>query len=302
MVDITPLIIIISLGFLFGFFDDSKRTIENSLNKYLYYFALPLTIFYKTSDAKLDFLDLNFVLINSLPIILITLIIFLMFKLNILTNNFSRTLIIITTLGNLVYLGFPVIKKTVGEEYITDAALTMVIQNITIFSFCLFIINLICSDNKCIKISYSKILKNPLLISSILGVFFNSTKLNFSFLKEVLKEISYTTTPLALIVIGMGIKGVKIDRDKIKKLITVAIFKMIILPIIVFLFIYFLNLNDISYKVVFLQYTMPVAFANYTISIELELEKELVVQAIILTTILFFILYPFYKYLLGFLF
>lgn len=302
MVDIIPLIIIIFLGFVFGFFDDSKRTIENSLNKYLYYLALPIAIFYKTFDTKLDFLDFNFIIINSVPIILITLVIFLMFKLNILTNNFSRTLIILSTIGNLVYLGFPVIKTTMGEEYITTAALTMVIQNITIFSFCLFVINLICSDNRCLKISYYKILKNPLLISSILGLFFNFTKLNFSFFKEILKDISNTATPLALIVIGMGIKGTKIDRDKAKKLISVVVFKMIILPIIVFLSIYFLNLNEINYKVIFLQYVMPTAFASYTISVELELEKEVAVQSIILTTILFFILYPFYKYLLGFLF
>ncbi len=291
------LLIIISIilcGYLYAIFDKEKLT-EEGLNKYLYYFALPLTIFYNTVLIDFSSLTINFVAINVIPIMFLIMIIYLLYRLKTINHNYARTLIITTTLGNLVYLGFSVVSKTVGKEAIGIAAIVSGIQNITIFSFGIFIMNSICEYDKCSKIILSKAIKNPILISSIAGILGNLINLKpSSVLESIFKEISSSTIPLSLFTIGIGLYGKKVSFINIKKILLISFFKMILLPLIVFLWIYFTQETNIEYKIIFIQYTMPTAIASYVIATEMDLEKDVVAQTIVFTTILYFMFYSLY--------
>jgi len=302
MDNIFIIISIIFLGYIFSFFQKQKESVEMVLNEYLYYVALPITIFLKTATIKLSVLNISFVLINSIPVLLVFLLIYIFWRLKIFQSNFSRTLIITSTLGNLIYLGLSIISIKEGESMIGPASLAAAIQNFIIFTIGIFLINKISDYEETGKIILYKVIKNPLFISSIFGVLFAYFSIPLSFFEKIMNEFAKSTTALSLFVIGVSLYGKRILIVNIKKILIISFFKHIFLPLIVFLFIYFGGLSDIEYKIVFIQYTMPVAIACYVIAYEFNLETDIVSQSIFFTTILYFMLYSFYDKSISFLF
>ncbi|MEF3279616.1 MAG: AEC family transporter [Elusimicrobiota bacterium] len=288
------IILIILIGYFYAYFD-KKDYLEYGINKYLYYIALPATIFLKTVSINIKIITLNFVMLNIAPIIIVFLVVHLLYKTDIIKHNFARTLIITSTLGNLVYLGFAVVSKKLGEGAIGIAAIVSGIQNIVIFTFGIFIMNIICPYNKCSKIAISKTLKNPLLISSITGIIGAIIGVELpDIIEDIFKEISNSTTTLALFSIGVGLYGEKVYTANIKKILIISFFKMFLLPLFAFIWIYFSNEGGIQYEVSLIEYMMPQAVASYIVAKELDLETNVVAQSIVFTTILYFILLPFY--------
>lgn len=294
---------IIGFGYFFAYKTIERNEIEKGLNKYLYYIALPFTIFLKTAGLKTEIVSLNFALINSIPIMFVYFLIYIFWKTKIFSSNFSRTLAVTSTLGNLVYLGLSVISFTQGEEFIGIGAVVAVIQNLVIFTAGVFFLNIICEDGSCLKIFFSKIIKNPLLASSILGILWSYFSLPVpDFIMRFLTEFSKSVTSIALFTVGLGLYGKKITFLNINKILVISFFKLIFLPLVVFGWIYFTGESDINYKIVFIQYTMPVAVACYVLAYEFNLEYDVVAQSILFTTILYFVLYPFYNALISLLF
>jgi len=298
LINFIVLILITYLGYFFAKFDRFKDETEKALNRYLYYIALPSLIFIKTISIDIKALNLDFLFLNIIPIVSTQLIIFLCYKTGLLTSLFARTLMIISTLGNTVYLGFPVISLIVGESYVSFAALSSSIQNITVFSLGVILINLIEEETQNIKI-FEKIIKNPLIISSSTGLLFSilSIKLPFLIIKP-LEEIGKTTFGLSLFTLGMSINGIKIAGINFKEIFISFMFKMFILPLISILMIFIFDMNEKSHLVSIINYTMPNAVACYSITYEMKLNHEFTSKSIFFTTILYLIFFFIYNNIL----
>ncbi|MBP7796678.1 MAG: AEC family transporter [Elusimicrobiales bacterium] len=300
---IVSIILIIFIGYVFAFLDRNRKNTENALNKYLYYLALPLTIFVSTYSLDTKFITLNFVLINSIPLLLIFFVVYLLCCIKVLKLDFARTLIITSTLGNLVYLGFVMVSLTAGSSNLGTAAFVSAIQNIVVFTFGIFFLNLLSYENNIKKTIISKTLENPLIISSVLGIFFACFHIQLpDFISNIFKEFSKSTSVVALFIIGMGLYGKKINIINIKKILVISFFKMIILPFIVLCWIYISKDLSVSSYVTFIQYTMPPAAACYVLAYKLNLEADVIAECIVFDTLLYFALFPAYLYLAALIF
>lgn len=276
-------------GYVFAFYDKEKKETENALNKYLYYIALPSIIIYKLQSIDIAKLNLSFFLINSIPLILIMLIVYFLWIFKVLKMNFARTLIISATMGNTIYLGFPVVSSLFGEDFIAYAAMSAAIQNIVIFSLGFIFVNLISEDELNLKIFSKHIFKNIVFLSSLFSILISvfGLKLPNIFI-SLMELLSKTTIPLSLFLLGVALYGSKIDMLKIKNIFVISFFKILLLPFLTGFIIYFANLKADTIKVSFIEYTMPVAVLAFVVSKELEMESETVAQSIFFTTLLYF--------------
>lgn len=283
-------------GYIFSFFYKRERErFEKSLNDYLYYIALPLTIFIKIIEADISAINIKIILLNSIPLLIIYFLIYLLFLFKTLTASFARTLMITSTLGNLVYLGFGIVSLNFGEKNLFYAVISTTVQNIIIFTAGVFFINLVCYENSCIIVGLRKSFLNPIFISTCTSLIFKILKINLhEYFEEVFKQISTTTLPLAVFLIGFSLYGKKVNQAYLKKVFAVFLFKMILVPLTAFFYIYFAGLFDKSSSVTFVLYTMPVAVACYVIADDFVLEKDTVVGAIFFTTISYFLMYWIY--------
>lgn len=295
--DKTFLIIILSIfsGYFFSYFYNKRELLENSLSDYLYYFALPSTIFLKIIDFDLKSIDLYIFVINTLPFVIMYVLVFFLYRFKIFTPSFSRTLMITSTFGNIVYLGFAVLSYNYSDFIIPIAAVSVAIQNIVIFTLGIFFINIVCYEKGCIIIGTKKAFINPIFISTTSGLLLNFIGFKISnIINEFLTQVSKTTIPLALFSIGVSIYGKNFNRSYIFKLITISIAKLLVLPFISIILIFIFKRFDIFSLVSFNLHTMPVALAAYVVAKDFELEKDVISGSIFLTTVLYFIFYWFY--------
>ncbi|GAB4033058.1 MAG: AEC family transporter [Elusimicrobiota bacterium] len=290
-------------GWAFAHRDRYREQTSSFLNKYLYYLGLPAIIIHKVSLLDATSLSGAFLAVNTIPIIAVSIILFIFWKVSILSVNQTRTLLIVSVLGNTVYLGLPAVAAFLGEEYIGYAALVSAAHNLVIFTFCLIIMNLISEDKFAFSSFIKHTVKNPVLDSSFLGLGLAFLSIRPSgFPAAILSEISATVIPLSLIALGFSLYGRMRFMGRIKLLSLAAALKLIVLPFLSAFLIYITQGLEPAFKVSFIQHTMPTAVMAYIVAKEMELDDELTSQTIVFTTLIYFLLIPVYNVVMKLLF
>lgn len=289
---------LIALGYIFCYLYKEKDALENSLNDYLYYLSLPTTIFFKLITVRFRDVSLELFLFNSLPIICVIIIIYLLFKTRIIQHSFARTLLITSVLGNLVYLGFAFVQYFYGSDMVSYAAVSVSIQNLVIFGFAVYFLNLISDSSASLKFGLKKGFLNPIFISTVIGFLFNlaGIKLPTYFLKPI-QQLSLTTIPLSLFLIGLSLYSMKVNISYLKKILIISFFKLFLLPFISCILLCIMGYSIVNFKISFILYTMPVAVASYPIAKEFELEKDVVSGSIFFTTLFYLFFWWIYLWL-----
>ncbi|HAF94903.1 MAG: hypothetical protein A2X34_01685 [Elusimicrobia bacterium GWC2_51_8] len=296
---VANIFLIMVLGWVFRKYSLVPDGAENVFNRYLYYAALPALTFVKIIDTPLKGLGVDFLLVNTLPIIALMALITGLWRARVLDWRLARTAVIVAALGNTVYLGFPVVSMRLGEWAIGYAAVLGSIQNIVIFTLGFLLINVIC-EGSCPGISSLRkiILHNLVLWASVSGLLISWFAVPVpGLLKTVLSDIGRTTLPLALFTMGLSLYGKSVSGN-FQKLSFIAGLKLFVLPLFYLLLAYLLDFKGEAARVGYLEACMPVAVLNFVIAKEFNFDADLVSQSIIFTTLLFFPLLYLYDWVM----
>ena len=138
------------------------------------------------------------------------------------------------------------------------------------------------------QLTAKALVSNPLIIACLAGIAYWKLIGGFPiFIDNTFRLASFVTLPLALFSIGgtLTLRGMK----KHLKLSLVACgFKLILLPVIGYLFLNAFNATGISSKVGMIYFALPTSTALYILSSQLSSDIELASAAIALSTILSF--------------
>lgn len=142
--------------------------------------------------------------------------------------------------GNVTFLGFPVIYAIYGDMGIFYAATFNITSNFLLFSFGVFAI----SGGES-KVSLKKIF-NPGFVATVLGILAFSTQIKLPYLiNQPLTLVGGTTIPLALLIVGISLAEIHpLELIKPFKLWQISFFKMILLPIALFFALKALGFSD----------------------------------------------------------
>ncbi|OGR68501.1 MAG: hypothetical protein A2081_05770 [Elusimicrobia bacterium GWC2_61_19] len=285
---IANLVLVLAAGWLFRKYGIVQEGAEKAFNQYLYYLALPALIVLKIADTPLSGLGWRFLAANTLPLAAVMAVVWALWKAGALDWRFARLLLIVSVLGNTVYLGFPVAVMRLGEEAIGYAAIATSIQNIFIFTFGFVLMTLIC-DGACPPSRFLRLIgRNVVLWSSVAGLLLAAFGLRLpDLLHRVLSDIGKTTLPLSLFTIGVSLYGKKIAHN-LPRIAVISGFKLLLMP-----FFYIVSAGVMGYtgfvsKVTFIETVMPVAVLNYIIAREFDFDSDLVSQSILFSTLVFF--------------
>ncbi len=296
---IANLAIVLAAGWLFRKYGIVEEGSEKAFNRYLYYLALPALIIVKIADTPLSGLGWRFLAANTLPLAAVMGLVWALWKAGAFDWKLARLLLIVSVLGNTVYLGFPVAAMRLGEQAIGYAAIAASIQNIFIFTFGFVVMTLIC-DGACPPGRFLRLIgRNVVLWSSVAGLVIAAFGLSLpSLLHRVLSDIGKTTLPLSLFTIGVSLYGKKIARN-IPRIALVSGFKLLLLPFFYIVFAGWAGFTGLVSKVTFIEIVTPVAVLNYIIALEFDFDSELVSQSILFSTLAFFPLLYLYDWALS---
>jgi predicted permease len=285
---IANLALVLAAGWLFRRSGLVGEGSEKVFNQYLYYLALPALIILKIADTPLGGLGWRFFAANTLPLAAVMAAAWGLWKAGRIDWRLARLLIIVSVLGNTVYLGFPVASMRLGGEAIGYAAIASSVQNVFIFTFGFLLMTLVC-ERDCPPVRFARLItRSVVLWASVAGLLIAWTGLRMpELVRRVLGDIGGTTLPLSLFTLGVGLYGKRIAHN-LPRIALVSGLKLLLLPLACLLAARAFGFTGFVSRVTFIEMVMPVAVMNYIVAKEFDFDEDLVGQSILFSTLAFF--------------
>ncbi len=256
MANFLLIFICIISGILIRQFSNIPKDAHKGINIWILYIALP-----SVSFKYIPYIDWDFkLLIPILTPIIVWLGSYLFVSIYCYIRKISKinraTLILTCGLSNTSFLGFPLVSAYFGENNLSTAIIIDQI-NFMVFSSLGLIIALKATDTESLNISFiiKKIIKFPpfigFILSLILPNFIDISPLNYLF-----DKLSGTVSPLALFSIGLQLNFYQ-WKAEINNISFAIFYKLIIAPLLVYLFVINFQINGIIANISVFESAMP---------------------------------------------
>jgi len=205
----------------------------------------------------------------------------------------TAAFLLVTTLGNTSFLGFPLVVSLFGEKNLIWA---IFFDEITFLGLVVFG-SLFVAYGSEKEISLKKMLldvaKFPPFIALFVALFLRNFNLNLDIIKPFADSLIFLVT----LAVGMRFKFLDVKKN-FKLASLVLIIKMFLVPLSIYLFIIaFLNFSS-PMQVAFIESAMPPMVMASVLAIESKLKEDLAISAVGVGILISFIIIPLYKFIL----
>jgi len=220
-----------------------------------------------------------------------------------------------TLFGNVGFVGFPIITAILGKEALFMAALFNIPYTLLIYTVGIYFVMADKKGEKEFSIELKKIL-NPGVFMTLLGlgIFFvgglegieatnnSGLILGMTTLLDLAAMIGAVTTPLAMLVVGGSLYGVRIGHlYKNYRVILFSLIRMIVFPLIVGLGLTLLGLGHEVVAVAIILVGMPVATGTVIIANQYDGDILEASEAVFISTVLILATAPILMLIITFL-
>ena len=191
--------------------------------------------------------------------------------------------------GNFILFGLAIADSLYGKEGLGVVSILTIIIIPTFNTLAVIILEYYSGKEISIKKLFKQVLKNPLILASIIGVIFIVFKITIPKpIHKTLVDISKIATPLAFIVLGGELKFGNMLKN-IKYLISVNILRLIVNPIITLGVGRLLGFDGAEIVALLALSACPTAVSSFTMAKEMGADGDLAGE-IVATTSIFSIL------------
>lgn len=245
---IFPIVFIASIGFIYAKRQNVSMEIPNKINLELF---IPIMVFYYLSEKLPPVLEIGIFSLGGVLVVfgsgVLAYPLVKMLKLN------PKTFLPLMMFNNSVNLGLPLALFAFGEEAMSLAISLSIVQIIGQFT-----IGSICYEG---KIDILNLVKNPVIIATILGISFNLTDIHLpEILLVSLKMMSEITIPLILVSLGVRLSFFELRYWKI------ALFGAVLAPltgvVMAFVAIWIFDYSGLYMALILLFGALPPAVLN----------------------------------------
>lgn len=285
-----PLIIIAIIGYLVGQTKLLPTDFSKTINKFLFYVALP--IFFLGSFSEFNRSEVKnfvpYIFVNMLIISILYITYYVIVNRTKIGKKDIASTITPSFIGNSLYFGFPVLTTVLGSEYIPYGVIYVSFITITDF-LGMFLTSKLTGKTFEAKKQVVEFLKTPVLIASLVGL---SLLLVNVALPEIVLDVTHSfgsiISTLILFAFGMSFSYKSILGD-LRLPLVVAFNKLILLPLITYLVVYYIfPLPEIAAQASVVIACMPSAFFNLVIADNYDTNKDIAIASILLNSVLFF--------------
>lgn len=285
---ILPLLILMCCGFFsrqIGLLNDS---LVKGINQLIFKLFLPLNLFYSVLKTPYDtpisgtvmwFIPLGLCLLFSLLYIIVPLLEKDKKKIGVMIQGMGR--------ANYAFFGIPLISMLFPGQNTSLASLVVVVS-VPIYNFMAVIaLSIYCGGEVKIKRILLNIVKNPLIISSILGYIFWALHFQiFDYvpvLEKPVSDLAKISTPLALFSLGGAIRFSSI-RKHIRQLIIAVSSKLIVGPALFVSLAALLGVRDVGLACVMMIFGAPTAVTSFPMAQQMGGDADLAAEIVALSS------------------
>jgi predicted permease len=297
---ILPVFLLILLGSGCRLASPRFATWEHGLNQYGLYVAFPALIIHSLLKVRGSFsLDGELYLLNTVILVLLVLIPWVITKIMNTETSLANTWIICIMFGNIGYLGFPIITRMLGSDPVltagmieTSLALHISLYNIVLFSLGLFILE----HSKGGHGGSMRILRsvgtNPLLLSVLAGVALAVFDIPLpKAVEDVINLLSNSATAVVLFGLGLFLPDVRFKRQTLGHVLALTFVSLVVVPAI-FLAAAAIFQPDREFIISILEGAMPLAVSPFVLGSSYPLDKPIIAGSILVSTALSIVTIP----------
>jgi predicted permease len=253
------------------------------LSKIVLDVTLPSLIFVNLSTANISS-DMLFLPFAALMISLLTFVISYSFcKFKGYSKVKTWTIMIASSMMNTGFLGFPITLGVFGNEGFLNAIFFDLETTVIFVVFGMILVGVFGGNRK-------EVLKQSIsfvpLWAVVFALLFNFLNLQYGYVIEnSLNYLGQATIPLIMITLGLRLDLESI-RHSLSDSLFVALVRLVIAPVAMFLILSFINFGGLSFKVAVLEAGMATAMNALVLSINYDLDSSLMSSLIFTNTIL----------------
>jgi len=284
---VLPVFLMIALGYLLRRIKLVDDDLVSRVNKLVFRVFLPIMLFNNiyTSDLKGVF-NPKLVIFAPLSIIAIFTIATI-FVVTLRKENKRRGAMIQALFrSNYVILGIPIVKALFGDEVSAVPSLLATFI-VPIFNLLAVITLEVFRGSKpdLLKIIKS-IIKNPLIIASLLGFAFNLLEIRFpAVIASTISTVGSVATPLPLVMLGAFFRFDSV-KNNIKDIAICTIGRLIVSPLIGSIIAFLLGFRGVEFASLLIMFSAPPAIASFTMAQQMDSDYQLSGETVIVSSAL----------------
>ena len=282
---VLPLFFAMALGYILkgiGMYDTATL---KTINKLVFKVFLPVYLFYSIYSTDLSVAFNPKVMIFAVLAILAWFLLLMLVVPLIEKDNAKRGVMVQAMFrSNFVLFGLPVAVSLCGEDKIGITSLLMGIV-IPIYNVLAVItLEAFRGGKPSGKKIVSGIVKNPLIIASVLGVGFYLLKIDLPYaVEKTVVDFGKVATPLALMALGGEFRFSKVKGD-LKQLMISVVGKLVLCPLFMVTAGILLGFRNEILVPILLMSGAPTAVSSYTMAQQMGGDGELAGEVVVFTT------------------
>ncbi len=282
-----PLFIMMALGYLLKAIKLVNEGFLNKVNEINFKLFLPVSIFYSLYNADISTVwDGKAVLFCVLSTIAVFVIMMLIFGFLEKDNTKKGVMIQATFRSNYSYIGIPVVMSILGTSTAGLSAIVLACISPLYNSFSVVALEVFRGGKVNVKHLLLNIVKNPLIIASVLGMICMLLKLKFPYvIEKPIGDLSKLCTPLALIALG-GFFEFKTLKGNTKHLVIGSALKLIAVPAVFLPIAIAIGLRGEALAATFVALATPTAITSFTMAKMMGGDSQLAGQLVVLQSCL----------------
>ena len=297
---IAPIFLLIALGKVLKATDFMPESFFKGLNRFVFWFALPSLLISRISVAELEIETISqIVLLFTVGTLLSLLCAWGVARMLKLPAPSTGSFIQGSFRGNGAFVGLPVIIYTLGSIDVRAEMLATVILAPVVIIFNILGVTVLThygrtkrSAGTSIRAFFLQLIKNPLIMSCIIGIALNLFGQQLPlFLFRPLEALGSSALALILVSIGAGLEFEKL-RGTASPTLIASLIKVVITPVIGFLIVGFFNLDHTEAMIGIFYLACPAAGMSYVMAEVMGNDGPLAGRIVALSTLLSAITLP----------
>ncbi len=300
---IMPVVVIVGIGYISsktGWIEDKS---VNTLTKIVFYIGLPALLLDEISRSNIStFFEMKGPVVVMITATIMGSLGYISAVLKKLPPDQRGVWAQGSFRANMGFVGLPIVLNALGNKGIQYCSLILAL-GVPVFNILSVIFLYLPHRGETGKVPYFKmfieVVKNPLVISCILGVLFAFVRpKSLPVFDETLDYLKKIPLPLALLAIGAKLE-IRRSIELLKQTSIPVFYKIVLTPLIGGILLYLLNAQPMDFVSTTLLLASPIAVMSYIMAYEMKGDAELAANLVLSTTFLSFFSFTIILFLLG---
>ncbi|MBQ7560606.1 MAG: AEC family transporter [Synergistaceae bacterium] len=284
---VIPMIILMSVGWLMRVNNKITRSAMKEFDRIIFLVFMPVLLF--KNIYEMDFSQgfaVKEMIFAAVSLLALFILAYFIPRIFVKDGNKSSVIAQAVGRGNYILFGVAVCEALYGEGHAAIVVMLAVLVIPAINTFAAVVLELNRSGKASPGKIFIAILRNPMIIASLLAFAFSLCRINIPVpIWSAIRSLANSTTTVSFISLGVGLEMIESKSDRMPLILGVVL-RMLVVPLIFMPISIFAGFRNESLCAMMIIFAAPSAVASYPMAVAMGADGKLAGQLVCITTLL----------------